>query len=207
MEKIFFLNRPFFCLFWANILFIFGMIGYLFMDIRDYIHSDTFNFLLTNIIYIILASAFVINSTLQFFVIYYMNKNTQRYYTMIISCIFDTIGSHAYLLGAIFTATNFTKINTIWTLNTIGVCGFVIGASINLMIPETSFMLICADYLNLLGSLFYLSAIIITRMPITQLIVIVGDVIYLIDAFLYMICWFQDRKSVQLQNKHYVLLK
>jgi hypothetical protein len=207
MENDFFLNRTLFWSFWANILFIFGMSGYLFMDICDYIHADIFNVSLTNIIYIILASIFVINSTLQFFVIYYMNTNNQRYYTMILSCIFDKLGSHAYLLGAIFTATNFTKINTIWTLNTIGVCGFVIGAAINLMIPGTTFMSIWADYFNLLGSLFYLLAIIITRMPLTQMIAIFGDFIYLIDSFLYMICWFQDRRWIAIQNKQYILLK
>jgi hypothetical protein len=183
------------------------MIGYLFMDTLDYIHFNRFNLFLTNIIYIILASIFVINSTLQFFVIYYMNKNIQRYYTMILSCIFDKIGSHAYLLGAIFTAIAAKKFNTIRTFNILGVFGFVIGATINLMIPGMSNIAIWADYMNLLGSLFYLLTVIITRIPLTQIIVIFGDIIYLIDSFLYMICWYQERRWRIMQNKQYFLFK
>jgi hypothetical protein len=198
MEKYFFWS------FSANLLFIFGISGYLFMDILDYKHSNLFQLFSINLIYILLAIIFVINSILQFFVIYYINKHTQRYYTMILSSIFDTIASHAYLLGAIFTLIASTKINLISTLNTLGVCGFVIGASINLMIPEMNWMSICADYLNLLGSLFYLLAIIVTQ---TQIIVIVGDVIYLIDSCLYMICWFQERQGIIRQKGQYFLFK
>jgi len=193
--------------FWTNIFFIFGMIGYLFMDIIDYKHLNIFNLLLTNIIYIILASLFVINSTLQFFVIYYMNKQTQQYYTMILSCIFDKIGSHAYLLGAILTTFAIKKTNFIWIFNSLGVCGFVIGATINMMIPRMSTISIWADYFNLLGSLLYLLAIIITRMSLTQIFSIFGDIIYLIDSFLYMICWFQERRWIYIQNKQYFLFK
>ncbi len=174
------------------------------MDILDYKHSNLFQLFSINLIYILLAIIFVINSILQFFVIYYINKHTQRYYTMILSSIFDTIASHAYLLGAIFTLIASTKINLISTLNTLGVCGFVIGASINLMIPEMNWMSICADYLNLLGSLFYLLAIIVTQ---AQIIVIVGDVIYLIDSCLYMICWFQERQGIIRQKGQYFLFK
>ena len=99
------------------------------------------------------------------------------------------------------------KTNTIWTFNTLGVCGFVIGATINLMIPGMSYISIWADYFNLLGSLFYLLAIIITRIPLTQMIVILGDIIYLIDSFLYMICWFQDRKGIIMPKEQYFLFK
>ncbi|UJR10430.1 hypothetical protein I4U23_014634 [Adineta vaga] len=207
MKNKFFLNYTLFWSFWAHLLFIFGMIGYLFMDILDYMHSNLFNSFLTNLIYILLACLFVINATLQFFVIYYMNKNVQRYYTMILSCLFDKIASHAYLIGAILTTITSTKVTTIWTLNTIGVCGFVIGATINTMISAANAMSIWADYFNLLGSLFYLLATIITRIPLTQLIGILGDVIYLIDSILYMICWFQDRQMIHDQFGQYVSLK
>jgi len=197
------MNKYIFWSFWTNILFLFGMIGYLLMDIIDYKHLNIFNLLLTNIIYIILACLFVINSTLQFFVIYYMNKHTQRYYIIILSCIFDKIGSYAYLLGAILT----TISNINWIFNTLGVCGFVIGAIINLMIPGMNRISIWANYFNLLGSLFYLLAIIITRMILTQIFVIFGDIIYLIDSVLYMICWFQERRWINIQNKQYFLFK
>lgn len=197
-------------LFWSffvNLLFLLGIIGYLFMDILDYKHSNILKIFSTNLIYIFLAMIFVINSTLQFFVIYYMNKHTQRYYTMILSCIFDKMASHAYLLGAIFTLITSTKINLISTMNTLGVCGFVIGASINLMIPGMNWMCLCADYLNLLGALFYLLAIVVTRMALTQIFVIIGDVIYLIDAMLYMICWIQERREIIIQKGQYFLFK
>jgi hypothetical protein len=197
------MDKSFFSSFWANILFIFGMIGYLIMDTLDYLHKNLFNSFSTNIIYIILAIIIVINSTLQFFVIYHMNQHTQRYYTIILSCIFDEIGSHAYLIGAILTTIAMTKTNIIWKLNTLGVCGFVIGAAINMMIPGMNKISIWADYLNLLGSLFYLLAILITRVPLTQMIVILGDIIYLIDSFLYMICWFQERRWFIMHKEQY----
>ena len=148
MTNTLFVNHAFFWSFWANILFIFGMIGYLFMDILDYTHSNIFNSFLTNLIYIFLAYLFVMNATLQFFVLYYMNKNVQRYYTMVLSCLFDKIASHAYLIGAIMATASLSKATTIWTLNTVGVCGFVIGAAINTMIPATNTTSICADYFN-----------------------------------------------------------
>lgn len=189
----------------TNLLFIFGMIGYLSMDILDYAHSNLFNLFSTNLIYILLASIFVINATLQFFVSYSLNKHTQRYYTIMLSCIFDKIGSDAYLLGAIFTAIISTKTNTISTLNTIGVCGFVIGAIFNLMVPPVNMLSSCADYLNLLGSLFYLFAILINGISLAQMVMIIGDVIYLIDAILYFMCWFDERRRIPFQKEEYYL--
>ncbi|CAF3658902.1 unnamed protein product [Adineta steineri] len=207
MDRNFFPNRAFFWAFWVAIIFIFGMIGYLIMDTFDYMNISFFNTFVTDMIYVLLASLFVICATLQFFAIYYMNKDVERYYTMIISCLFDKVGAHAYLFGAILTVVDSTKVDTIWTLSTIGVCGFVIGAAINLMIPSTSYLYIWADYFNLLGSLLYLLATIITRLQISQLIVIFGDTIYLIDSILYMLCWFQDRRLVIEQNGQYMLMK
>ena len=189
----------------TNLLFIFGMTGYLSMDILDYKHSHLFNLFSINLIYILLASIFVINATLQFFVIYSLNKHTQRYYTIILSCIFDKIGSDAYLLGAIFTAILSTKTDTISTLNTIGVCGFVIGAMFNLMIPGVNMLSTCADYLNLLGSLFYLFAILINGISLAEMVIIIGDVIYLIDAIIYLICWFEERRRLRYQKEEYYL--
>lgn len=207
MTTEFFVNRTLFWSFWANVLFIVGMIGYLTMDTFDYLQAHVFNPSVTNLIYILLASLFVMNATLQFFVLYYMNKHVQRYYTMMLSCLFDKASSHAYLVGAILTAVASAKVTTIWTLNTVGVCGFVIAATINTMIPGHTNLSMCADYLNLLGSLLYLLATIITRVPLTQLIGILGDVTYLIDSLVYMLCWFEERQLLVRSVGRYMSLK
>ena len=191
----------------TNLLFIFGMIGYLFMDILDYKHSNLFDLFSTNLIYILLAAIFVISSTLQFFVIYYLSKSTQRSYILIFSCIFDKIGSDAYLLGAIFTAILSTKTATISTLTSFGVSAFVVGAVFNLMIPNMNKLSICADYFNLFGSLFYLFASMMTQISLGQMIIILGDVIYFLSSIVYLICWFEDRRRISSQQDQYDLFQ
>ncbi|CAF0742616.1 unnamed protein product [Rotaria sordida] len=206
MEEKFFPTRALFWSFWANIIFTFGMIGYFLMDGLDYVYPNTLNSSLSAIIYVILAGVFVIDCTLQLIVVYNIDRNIDRYIFMVVSCIFDKVGSHAYLLGALFTATNFTSTNTVLIFNRIGVIGFAIGAAINMIVPGSSILYSWANSLNLLGSLLYVLAIIIIRVPLTQIIVILGDFIYIIDAILYMICWFSDRRLAMKQGEQILLL-
>jgi len=125
---------------------------------------------------------------------------------MVFSSIFDEFGSQAYFLGALFTATALTSSQTVWTLNTVGVCGFVIGAAMNMLVHGSSILYFWANLFNLLGSLLYLSATMIILVPLTQIIVITGDFVYLIDAILYIICWFSDRQSSTLQGEQTALV-
>jgi len=206
MCKNFFPNRALFWSFWANIVFTFGMIGYLLMDGLDYMRPNALNDSLPSIIYVVLAAMFVIDSTLQIFSIYKTNRSTPRYFAMVLSCIFDKVGSDTYFLGALFSATAFTSSNTVWVFYTVGVCGFVIGAAINMLVRGPNALYFWANNLNLLGSLLYLLAIFITVAPVTHIIAIVGDVVYLTDAILYTICWFSDRKQAISQGEQTLLV-
>ena len=168
--------------------------GYCTIDGLDYMRPSTFTPWVSSLIYVFLAALFVLDSSLQFCSLCHLSSNTHRYHMMVLSCLFDKIGSYAYLLGALATATSFVTAKTIWTLNTIGVLGFVLGAAINLFVPGSSKVYSWANTLNVVGSLLYLLAILIATAPWTQIVVLTGDFIYLFDAVLYMICWFSDRQ-------------
>jgi hypothetical protein len=205
MAGKFFPNRALLWSFWSNVLFIFGMIGYFLMDGFDYMRPNTLHLSVASIIYVILAGAFVADSTLQLFSVYNTSRNTHRYCAMVFSGIFDKIGSDAYFLGALFATASLTNSNIVWTFNTIGVCDFVIGAVINMIVSGSSSLYSWANVLNLLGSLLYLLAILLTAVSFTQIIVILGDFIYVIDAILYTICWFSDRQLAIAQDGEVLL--
>lgn len=183
------------------------MIGYLFMDTIDYLQTPIIRALLTNQIYIFLAAIFVVNASLQFLVFYHTNKTVHHYYTMMLSASIDLFGSYAYFYAAILATYASRKTNLIWLMNGSGVSAFVVAALINLMIPGLSPLLLWADYLNLFGASFYLFAFLITHLPTTQIVIILGDLVYLVDAILYTICWFQERKWWLMSRDQYILLK
>jgi hypothetical protein len=157
-------------------------------------------------LYVLLASLFVINATLHLFLICTTNRHVKGYFTLLCSSLLDKIGSYAYLLGAIFVATGSVSTNLIWIFNIVGVCAFLIAATINIIIPATSYTSMWADHLNFIGSLFYLLAIVITRLPMTKIIVIFGDIVYLFCALLYIMCWCEDRKLIRSSQSERSLL-
>ena len=201
MESNFFRTRALLWSFWSNVIFIVGMIGYLLIDGFNYMRPNVLSSSLSSGIYVILAAIFIIVCTLQIFSIYNTNSSTHRYYVMFFSGIFDEIGSQAYFLGALFAATAFTTSQTVWIFSTVGVCSFLIGAILNMLIRGPSIFYSWANILNLLGALLYVLATVITAVPITHIIVILGDFVYLIDAILYMICWFSDRQAATAQGE------
>jgi hypothetical protein len=201
MGSDFFPTRALLWSFWGNIVFVVGMVGYLLMDGFDYKNPNALGASLTASIYAILASVFVVDSTFQVLSLYYMHSSTHRYYIMIISCIFDKVGSYSYFIGALLTAIAFKNSNTIWTFNLIGVSGFVVGAAICMLVRGPSILSSWANIFNLVGSLLYLLAFFVTLSPLTQILVIIGDVVYLIDAILYTICWFSERQLAQGQGE------
>lgn len=182
--------RTFFWSFWASLLFIFGMIGYLILDLIDYVYPSTMT---RNPLYVFLAALFVINATLHLFLVLAMNPNVKRYRTLLGTCLLDQIGSYAYLLGAIFFTLDALSADLIWLCNTIGVAAFVLAATVNMTISGGSHTSIWADHLNFLGSLFYLLAVVVTQVPLTKIIVLFGDSVYLICSILYFLCWFEER--------------
>lgn len=207
MNTKFSVHRVLLWSFWANILFIFGMIGYLILDLIDYIYPDTFYPLMRNHMYVFLAGVFVVNASLHLFLVYSTNKTIERYYTMLCACLFDQLGSYAYLLGAVFFALKSMNSNLIWLLNTIGVCAFLIAATMNLTLSAGSHTAMWADHLNFLGSLFYLLAIVVTQIPLTKIIVLFGDSVYLICSILYLLCWFEERHILMsMSDEQYLLI-
>lgn len=197
-------------IFWslcANIVFLLGMIGYLIMDGLDFLQRNPFNASLTAFIYVILAALFIIDSTLQLLTIYNIDRSTHRYSVMIVSTLFDKLGSYSYFLGALLFATSLTSSNTIWIFNTVGVCAFAAGAIVNIAVPGSVALYLWANSLNLLGSLCYVLAMFVTRVKWTQIIAVSGDFIYVIDAILYIICWFYDRKLAMAQGEQISLVE
>ncbi|CAF0985022.1 unnamed protein product [Rotaria magnacalcarata] len=205
MEKSFFPNRALFWSFWANVIYLIGMIGYFLMDVFNYIRPNVINLSLSSSIYAILAGIFVIDTTLQIFSVYNISRNAHRYYAMVLSSIFDQVGSHVYFLGALFTATALTNSTTIAICNGVGAANFAMGAAINMLAPGSGVVHLLANSLNLLGSLCYVLAIFLTNVALTQSIVIVGDSIYVIDAILYMISWFIHRRMTTLEGEPILL--
>ncbi|CAF3412331.1 unnamed protein product [Rotaria socialis] len=201
MEKSFFPNRALFWSFLANVIYLIGMIGYFLMDVFDYVHPNAINLSLSSCIYVVLAGIFVIDANLQTLSVYNTSRNAYRYYAMVLSSIFDQVGSQAYFIGALFMATALTNSNTITICNEVGVSAFVAAAAINMLVPGSHILHLWANSLNLLGSLCYVLAIIITNVALARTIVIVGDCIYVIDAILYMIYWFINRRMTTFEEE------
>ena len=196
MTSSFFPTRALLWTFWANNLFIIGMVGYCLMDSLDYMRRNNLSASTTGLVYIFLAALFVVHSKLQFLSIYHVGRHSHRYYAMLFSYIFDALGSWAYLIGAVLTTTSLTSGNTVWTFNAAGVVGFAIAALINMMVVGTSSLSSWANSLNLLGASLYLVAMFINIAPLVVIIVLAGDFVYLLDSILYKICWFSDRQWV-----------
>lgn len=194
MTSKFFPSKSLFWSFWAHMLYIGGMIGYCLMDGLDYARPDAFTPFSTSIIYVILAAIFVVNATFQVLSISHLRVRNRRYFLTVTSTIFDEIGSNAYLFGAIFAAVAFSNADAIWTLNLVGLIAFAIGAIINMIAPDITKLHSVADGLNVCGALFYIVAFFITNLTYAQIIVLIGDFVYLADAVFYTICWFYERQ-------------
>jgi len=218
--------------YWANIVYIIGMIGYLIIDTISYMYISLNN-TISFIIYIVLAILFIIDGVL-YTIDWYMyavklreNKaESIQYRSEFLACIFQNLGSYFYLIGALL---NFDKnqwIKKILFFNFLGIISFLIESIFTLSgwiiiyrrkssnNPKRK-EIICAHILNILANLIYLSSIILTYYfyevhkiinSNTVLIVqIFGDFVYLFDAYLYYECWpeFDANTERQSLNKFY----
>ena len=125
--------------FWANIVYIVGMIGYLIIDTSSYMFislNSTFSF----IVYLILTIVFVIDAYL-YTIDWYIyavqrrkNKNEPiQYRAEFIACIFQILGSYFYLIGAILAYDRFRFMKKILLFNLIGIIAFLIEAGFTLL--------------------------------------------------------------------------
>lgn len=206
MCKTVFPNRVIFWSLWSNILYLIGMVGYCFADGFEYLYPGTLDSSVSSIIYVSLAAVFIFDSFFEVLVVINIDSRSYLYNVMALSVVFDIIGSYGYFLGALFAATSVTSVNTALLCIKIGVLGFAIGAILNMIAPAQTMMYVCANSLNLLASLLYVLAVIITNVEVVQIIVILGDVIYVIDAAFYMACWFFDRQYAILNVEETLLV-
>ena len=95
--------------YWANVLYILGMFGYLTIDAVTYVFAS-FNSTLSTYIYVFLAILFVIDAIL-YTIDWYMyavklrnNENEPiENRAELVACIFQNLGSYFYLIGALLT--------------------------------------------------------------------------------------------------------
>jgi hypothetical protein len=213
--------------YWANIVYIIGMIGYLTIDTISYMYISLNN-TISFIIYIFLAILFVIDAVLYTidWYIYAVKRRENKaesiqYRSEFLACIFQNLGSYFYLIGALL---NFDKnqwIEKILFLHFLGIISFLIESIFTLsgwiiVYRRKSFNnpkrkeIIWAHTLNIIANLIYLSSIILTYYLYkihkiinsnTVLIVqIFGDFVYLFDAYLYYECWQEFNTNTEQQS-------
>ena len=198
MAEKFFPNRAFFWSFWNQVVFVVGMAGYSTIDTIQFRKPDAINPTLVLLIYIVLAGIFVLDSILQLCMVYHLGTKNLRYSIVLFSTIFDLMGSTTYLLGAIFAAVPMVSADLVWVFNTVGILAFLIGAFINMWDDRLCKLSLWANALNLIGASLLTLTIIITTTPWVQYITLSSDYLYLIDAILYIICWFFERRAAAL---------
>jgi len=216
--------------YWANIVYIIGMIGYLIIDTINYMYISLNN-TISLIIYIFLAIIFVIDAVL-YTIDWYIctvklrkNQNESRQYQFeFFACIFQNIGSHFYLIGALLNIDKIRWREKIFLFNFLGIISFLIDSIFTLFgwiivyrkNSSNNSKIIWAHILNIIANLIYLSSIILAYYfyrihkiinPNSVLIIqIFGDYFYLFDAYLYYKCWQEFDINIEQQslNKFYL---
>ncbi|CAF4015312.1 unnamed protein product [Rotaria sp. Silwood2] len=209
--------------YWANILYIIGMIGYLTIDTISYMYISL-NTIFSFIIYLLLAIVFVIDAVL-YTIDWYMYAVKLRkekdqpiqYRSEFLACIFQNLGSIFYVIGAILAFDKMQLINKL-LFNLLGIFAFLIESIFILLgwiilfrkkISKNNCTLqniyIWAHALNIIANLIYLCATILAyyfyrsdknmNSTIVLILQIFGDVVYLIDAYLYHECWQRDKQE------------
>ena len=118
--------------YWANVIYILGMFGYLTIDAVNYMFPS-FNSRFSSFIYTFLAVLFVIDAIL-YTIDWYMyavklRENTNapiEYRAEFIACIFQHLGSYFYLIGALLLFNKNHLLRAILLLNSIGILAFLI---------------------------------------------------------------------------------
>jgi hypothetical protein len=118
--------------YWATVVYILGMFGYVTIDTINYIFVS-FTDSLSRFVYVFLAILFVIDAIL-YTINWYMyaiksreNKDEPiQYRAEFVACIFQHLGSCFYLIGALLSYYNIQFMETVLLLNCIGIMALVI---------------------------------------------------------------------------------
>jgi len=118
--------------YWANIVYIIGMIGYLTIDTISYTYLS-FNTTLSFVIYIVLAILFVIDAvlyTIDWYIYAVKLRKTKdesiKYRSEFVACIFQNLGSYFYFIGALLSFNKIQWMTRILFFNFIGIICFLI---------------------------------------------------------------------------------
>lgn len=187
------MNENLICSFSSSILFVFGMLGYIVIDSIDLFSPSLIEPTKMNGIYVFLGSVFVLNAGLNISVFVSTRQEPKTRRIGLTSLVFDQVASFVYLFGATFLLLERSSTKLVWTLNAIGIFLFFIGATLNLFLWSSSKILIVSDLLNFVASSIYLVSIIFRRILIVQILVLVGDSVYLVCSILYTISLFENR--------------
>ena len=123
---------PLYWSYWANVLFILGMFGYLTLDTLSYLSFSTEPNLIA-MVYTFLALLFVIDAV--FYTIdWYMyaveyRENTEQpihYRGELVACIFQNIGSQCYFIGSLFGFNRTRFMKEFLLLTFIGILAFLL---------------------------------------------------------------------------------
>jgi hypothetical protein len=131
--------------YWANVIYILGMFGYLTIDTITYL-SDTFNNTFSSFIYVFLAIMFVIDAIL-YTIDWYMcavklreNEDEPIEHRIdLVACIFQNLGSYFYLIGALLSFNRVRFIEKILLLYFIGIIAFLMEAGLTFIGWRISF--------------------------------------------------------------------
>jgi len=213
----------------ANILYAFGSLGYLGINLANLIDRQIVEQSATYIILVILAIVFVIDALL--YTADWIEQRQTKTWKELIACILNIIGSILYLIGAtVFknektSSSDFTNTQNIpaFVFNIIGMLAFLAESILTFFTPRVSKQTskcsveFFANLLNLLGNIVYLTAHVIQPIisfvasfttdflnRITDLVFVIirpiqigGDIIYTIDAILYLIVWIKANEQMR----------
>jgi hypothetical protein len=125
--------------YWANLVYILGMFGYLTIDTISY-NYPSFNNTLSLIIYLSLAVVFVIDALLYtidwyIYAVKLRNSNQEpiQYRSELVACVFQNLGSYFYLTGALLAFDKTRLIDKILLFNLIGVISFLTESAFTLL--------------------------------------------------------------------------
>ncbi|CAF2401885.1 unnamed protein product [Rotaria sp. Silwood2] len=224
--------------YWANVVYILGMFGYLTIDTINYIFKS-FNESFSCFIYVFLAILFVIDAAL-YTIDWYMyaikfrqNKNEPiEYEAELVACLFQNLGSYFYLISALLAFNKSRFVKEILLYNLIGINAFLMESGFIFLgwrisfrrkpstnpkrgcVPQDVYM--WAFIMYTVASLIYLCATTLAYRIYTTLNIVnpngvlilqmLGDLVYLFDAYLYYECWKRDKQDYDMNTERQRLI-